>query len=202
MSTREPAAAQRPGGRTARVRAAVHRAATELLTENAPEDLTIAAVAQRSGVHQATIYRRWGTISALIDDLVTAVLDRSSPVPDTGSLRGDLTAFALKAARDLATPMGAAYLRAIAHTVATSDVDPDRPEWQGRGKSLQQMLDRAAARGEPAPDLEELLEVVLAPMYFRILLAGRVPDQAQARRLVERQLTLCGSNDLNRSERA
>jgi AcrR family transcriptional regulator len=191
MSPREPTAVQRPGGRTARVRAEVHRAVIDLLTESAPEDLTIAAVAQRSGVHQATIYRRWGTISALIDDLVTDVLERSSPIPDTGSLRGDLTAYALKAARDLASPMGVVYVRAIAHSVATSEVDPDRPEWHDRGQRLQQMLDRASARGEATPELEELLEVVLAPMYFRVLLAGRAPDAVQARRLVERQLALC-----------
>lgn len=191
MGTTEPGAKRRPGGRSARVRAAVHQAVTELLAEHAPEDVAIADVAQRSGVHQATIYRRWRTMTALIDDVVNAVLERGSPVPDTGSLRGDLTAFAVEAARGLGTPMGAAYVRATAHSVATAEVDPDRPEWRNRGRDLQEMLDRAAARGEPAPDLEELLEVVLAPMYYRVLLAGRSPDEAQARRLVERQLLLC-----------
>lgn len=194
MSPTQSGAASRPGGRTARVRAAVHRAVTELLTEVTPEDVTIAAVAQRSGVHQATIYRRWRTMSALIDDVVTAVLEQASPVPDTGSLRGDLTAFAVKAARDLGTPMGAVYVRAVAHSVAAPDVDPTRPELLDRGREIQQMLDRATARGEPAPDLDELLEVVLAPMYYRILLTGQPPDETQAHRLVERQLTLCAGH--------
>lgn len=190
MSANQPGA-KRPGGRTAQVRAAVHQAVTELLAGAAPEDLTIAEVAQRSGVHQATIYRRWRTLAALLDDVVTAALERETPMPDTGSLRGDLTAYAMKVASDLASPIGAVYLRAVAHSVAAPDVDPARPEWLGRGQDIQQMLDRATARGEPAPGLEELVEVVLAPMYYRVLLAGRTPDEAQARRVVERQLTLC-----------
>jgi AcrR family transcriptional regulator len=171
----------------------VHRAVEQLLAELPPEDVTITAVAQRSGVHQATIYRRWRTMSALIDDVVSVVLEQGSPVPDTGSLHGDLTAFALRAARGLGTPMGAAYVRAIAHNVAAPDVDITRPEWRDRGRHLQQMLDRAQARGEPAPVLEELLEVVLAPMYYRVLLVGEPPDEAMAHRLVERQLILCAS---------
>jgi AcrR family transcriptional regulator len=191
MGTTDPAAKRRPGGRTARVRAAVHQAVTELLAEHPPEDVTIAAVAQRSGVHQATVYRRWGTMPALVDDVVAGVLEQGSPVPDTGSLRGDLTAFAVKAAHDLGTPMGAVYVRAVAYSVAAPDVDSGRPEIRGRGRDLQVMLDRAARRGEPAPELEELLEVVLAPMYYRVLLTTEPPDEALALRLVERQLALC-----------
>ncbi|WP_344245716.1 TetR family transcriptional regulator, partial [Isoptericola hypogeus] len=55
---------QRPGGRTARVRSAVHAAVLELIEKHPWEDLSIPLVAEASGVHQATIYRRWGTMSA------------------------------------------------------------------------------------------------------------------------------------------
>ncbi|WP_244223567.1 TetR family transcriptional regulator [Amycolatopsis circi] len=49
----------RPGGRTARTRAVVHNAARELFAEGR-EQLSVREVSERSGVHEVTIYRRWG----------------------------------------------------------------------------------------------------------------------------------------------
>lgn len=184
--------ARRPGGRTARLRVAVHRAVTELLAEKALEDVTVPAVAERSGVHQATIYRRWGTMTTLVDDVVTEVLSRGSPVPDTGSLRDDLTAFAVKAAADLASPMGAVYLRAVALGAGSAEHarDGDHSGFLTRLRQLRSMLDRAAAREEAVPTVQDLLDVVLAPMYFRLLMFEQPPDEQQARALVERLLAL------------
>ncbi|GAA3546058.1 TetR/AcrR family transcriptional regulator [Amycolatopsis ultiminotia] len=188
----DPQPARRPGGRTARVRGAVHRAVTELLAEKAPDEVTIAAVAERSGVHQATLYRRWGTMTGLVEDVVAEVLNRGSPIPDTGSLRGDLSAFAVNAAAGLASPMGTVYLRAIALGVGPAEGAPDggHPGFDARAQQLQEMLDRATARGEPVPTLPDLLEVVLAPMYFRALLLKQPPDEEQAHAVVDRLLAL------------
>lgn len=190
MTERQPA--RRPGGRTARTRAAAHKAVTELLSEKPVEEVTIAAVAERSGVHQATLYRRWGTMAALVDDVVNEVLSRGSPLPDTGSLRGDLTAYAVKAAADLATPMGAVYLAAVAFgTSSPEEAGADaHSSFQVREQQLQDMLDRATDRGETPPTVLEVLEVVLAPMYLRVLMLKVPPDERQAHVLVERLLTL------------
>ena len=63
---------QRPGGRSARVRTAVHDAVLDLVAKNPWDPLTVALVAERSGVHQATIYRRWETLAGLLNDVVAA----------------------------------------------------------------------------------------------------------------------------------
>ena len=52
---------RRPGGRSAEKRAAVLAATLDLLAEVGPDGLAIGAVAQRAGVHETSIYRRWGT---------------------------------------------------------------------------------------------------------------------------------------------
>ena len=56
-----------------------------------------------------------------------------------------------------------------------------------RERQLQTMLDRAAARGESVPTLDELLELVVAPLYFYALFTEPMPAK-QAGRLVDRLL--------------
>jgi AcrR family transcriptional regulator len=171
------------------VRAAVHQAVLDLLAEEDWSELSIPAIAHRSGVHQATIYRRWGTVPALLDDVVTEQLIRTSAVPDTGSLRGDLEEYAVHAAGDVAGPLGTVFLRA-AMQATRSDQQAPHGYMTGRGEQLQAMLDRAAARGETPPTLLELLEVVLAPLYFHALFFNRAADADHARMLVDRLLSL------------
>ncbi len=185
----QPTAPTRPGGRTARVRAAVHTAVTELVGEQPWGELNIAVVAQRSGVHQATIYRRWGTVAGLLNDVVAEQLARVAPVPDTGSLRGDLERYAAEAAGHVAGPLGALVLR-----TAMSDLEPgpraaDDPLVGERRRRLQPMLDRAAVRGEHPPTIVEFEEVLLAPLYFHALFGVPLgPEETQ--RLVDRLLAL------------
>src|SRR5438094_8033869 len=84
---------RRPGGRRARIRQAVLDAAFAELGEKGYGGLSIEAVAQRSGVAKTTVYRRWPTRNELVADALDSRSDRYEPVPDTGSLRGDLTQF-------------------------------------------------------------------------------------------------------------
>src|SRR5512144_909234 len=86
------AARRRPGGRSARVRASVLEAAFAVLRETGSEAFSIADVAARSGVHETSIYRRWGTKSALILEASLHFAQGAIAIPDTGALRTDLIA--------------------------------------------------------------------------------------------------------------
>src|SRR2546430_14023842 len=81
---------RRPGGRSARVRQAVLDAAFAELGEKGYGGLSIEAVAQRSGGAKTTVYRRWPPRDELAGDALDRRSDRYEPVPDTGSLRGDV----------------------------------------------------------------------------------------------------------------
>ena len=187
--------ARRPGGRTARVRAAVHTAVTGLVAEQPWGELNIPLVAQRSGVHQATIYRRWRSMPALLDDVVAEHLMRSAPLPDTGSLRGDLEAYAEGVTHGLTGPFRVLILRAAMVDLRTGGAPGLAGALTERSRQLQAMLDRARARGEAAPALDDLIEIVLAPLYFDALF-GRPGGPARAPRLVERLLAVsAGAGD-------
>jgi len=84
----------RPGGRSARNKAAVFEAAATLLAERGYEAVTMTDIAQRAGMAATSLYRRWGDVRALIMEVAVEKLMRERPLPDTGSLRGDLLAWA------------------------------------------------------------------------------------------------------------
>src|ERR1700751_4663321 len=104
---------RRPGGRSARVVAAVHDAVNDIGGQGNPYQVTVSEIAERAGVNPTSIYRRWGTLEGLILDVEAARLEVNSPIPDTGTLRGDLLAFAANAAKDISRPGGLAFLQAV-----------------------------------------------------------------------------------------
>ncbi|HXT92366.1 MAG TPA: helix-turn-helix domain-containing protein, partial [Trebonia sp.] len=81
---------RRPGGRNAVVAEAAHRAVLELLVERPWSEVTLPQVAERAGIHHATVYRRWGTLQSLVVDAVITRFYTDPPIRDTGSLRSDL----------------------------------------------------------------------------------------------------------------
>ncbi|MFI0777237.1 TetR/AcrR family transcriptional regulator [Streptomyces sp. NPDC021212] len=84
----------RPGGRTARTRAAVRDAVLTGLAEHGYPGRTVEYVAERSGVHKTTVYRRWGSVEGLVADALRLAGEDSWTAPDTGILDGDLRALA------------------------------------------------------------------------------------------------------------
>ncbi|WP_328904122.1 TetR/AcrR family transcriptional regulator [Streptomyces sp. NBC_00441] len=163
--------ARRPGGRSARVGAQVHQAVTELISERGYGNFTVGEVAARAGVADSSIYRRWGDLEALLCDVALNRLNARSPMPDTGSLDGDLRTYAAQVAREITGPEGPAVLHlAVALANAGERGVQARDALRtARTRQLQSMLDRAHDRGEPAPDALTVLDYVLAPMYSRVL---------------------------------
>lgn len=162
---------RRPGGRSARVRAAVHQAVTELIVERGYGAFTVGDVAARAGVADTSVYRRWGTLEALVTEVAITKLTAQSPVPDTGSLRGDLRAYAAGVARDITGPDGLAVLHL---TVAMSTRGEEGKQARdgflaARAAQMQTMLERARDRGEQPPDVLDVVDHVVAPLYVRVL---------------------------------
>ena len=163
--------ARRPGGRSARVGAQVHQAVTELTSERGYGNFTVGEVAARAGVADSSIYRRWGNLEALLSDVVLNRLNARSPMPDTGSLAGDLRTYAAQVAREITGTEGPVLLHLAFALTGTGEQGVRARESlrAARTRQLQSMLDRAGERGEEAPDALEVLDHILAPMYIRVL---------------------------------
>src|SRR3982074_3069488 len=80
----------RPGGRTGPGRApglraaAVRRAAGDALAERGLDGLDLADIAASAGVGKTTVYRRWGSVTGLVADLLADMAEQSLPRPETG----------------------------------------------------------------------------------------------------------------------
>jgi AcrR family transcriptional regulator len=175
---------RRPGGRSARVRQAVLDATLELVGEQGADALAVSEIALRAGVHETSIYRRWGTREDVIIDALLSNSEQLLPIPDTGSLRSDLIAFAVSLDAYLNSALGGALVRAL----VSSGTDAMREQfWEGRYALASQMITRAIQRGEvPAStDPQLALEALVGPIHFRTLLTREPADEQFATRLVD-----------------
>lgn len=179
----------RPGGRTARVRAAVLTAAGDALAEHGLAGLDLTEIAGRAGVGKTTVYRRWGSVTGLLTDLLAEMAESSLPRTDTGTLLGDLTANARLVRRTLTDRrQGPLFLAVLAASLA----DPAAAAalhrfYRVRVAEWAPCVELAVERGE-APDgtdAAEVIRAVSAPLYYRMLttaspLSVAVADRAAA----------------------
>ena len=179
---------RRPGGRNARVRAAVLEAALQEVVAVGYARMTMEGVARRAGVNKTTLYRRWGSREAVLVDAFRERGQEQVPIPDTGSLREDLLAIARAVVDGSNLPEVQAVVRAVASETADSPlVDASRQFWAERFVLDGQVVQRAIDRGEASADVDPktVIEAVLGPIYFRVLLTAEPPDDAFVLRLVD-----------------
>jgi AcrR family transcriptional regulator len=176
----------RPGGRTARVRAAVLRAAGDLLVERGFAHLDLADVARRAEVGKTTVYRRWGNVTGLVADLLADMAEQSLNRTDLGSVLEDLRANAALVQRTLADPRQGALFRAV---IAAATGDARTAEalarfYEVRVAEWAPCVRRGVERGElPAgTDPAQVVRAVSAPLYYTLLTTGTAPDPAAADR--------------------
>ena len=158
---------------------AILTATLDLLASRGLAAMSIEEVAARAGVGKATIYRRWSSKGLLALDAFVASFQEQQPLPDTGTLRGDLIAALTAWVRAVTqTSMG----RLLTGLVAEAQHDEElRAGWRDRvleplRSQHRIMLDRAIARGEiPATvDQEAVLDLFFGAAQHRLLL-GHLP---------------------------
>ncbi|MFN6552309.1 TetR/AcrR family transcriptional regulator [Mycolicibacterium septicum] len=179
----------RPGGRAARVKQAVHQAVIEAVSEHGADKVSIPDVSRRAGVRDSSIYRRWGTRENLVLDALLASSARELPIPDTGSLHTDLTAFGTALGDYLNTPLGRGLVRALSAVSDSDEVASAREAfWQQRYQVILPMITRAITRGELPGDVDarQVIELLIAPIHFRSALTRQPVDATYVSELAGR----------------
>ncbi len=165
---------KRTGGRSARVTTAVLDAALKLVRTRGLSGFSISDLAAQSGVHETTIYRRWGSVERLILEILLERADSAIPERNTGSFRRDMVAMIRDAIEFCRSPTGTSLLRALA--VVGEEAAPLKQQyWQARMSVAERVVERAKARGEldKGVSSELLIQALVGPLYLRILVSGQ-----------------------------
>ncbi|HMN82390.1 MAG TPA: TetR/AcrR family transcriptional regulator [Burkholderiaceae bacterium] len=145
--------------------------------------LSIADVARDAGVHETSIYRRWGTRERLAQAACLDRAERDIALPDTGAFDTDLQVLAEGAALFVVSPAGRLLLQ-LGLQAAAGGSDRRPAYWRERMAALAPVFDRAIARGEVRDRVhaQRCLEAAIAPIYLRALVSGeRLRDWPLAR---------------------
>jgi AcrR family transcriptional regulator len=194
----------RPRGRTERVRQAVVDATRTLLLTEGYRELTVERVAELAGVAKSTVYRRWRDTAGLLLELLTELSAVEIPLVDTGSVDEDL----LSLARGIAhvyteTNAGPMVLALIAESVQNERVaDGLREFWQHRNDTAAESIRRAVERGDLPADTDpvEVIRVLGAPFYYRMLVTHEPLDDELARRAAGTALAAARAGELRKRE--
>ncbi|MER7112087.1 TetR/AcrR family transcriptional regulator [Streptomyces sp. NPDC000229] len=173
--------------RDSRAHHAILTATTELVSELGYAATSIGAVAARAGVGKDTVYRRWSSKAELVYEAVFTETE-AAPVPDTGTLVGDLTALLEALIEEFSAPAAVAALPGL---LADFAADPAlqariRSQFLAPAKDrLVPIFERAVQRGEAHPGLPDdlVLDMLAGAVFFHIGLVGEQPTPRLAAQL-------------------
>jgi AcrR family transcriptional regulator len=181
-----PAGARRGRPRSDRAHRAILDAARALLIDGGFAALRLEHVALRAGVGKATIYRRWHSKEELALDLMLELASPNIPVTETGDTREELSAVVQNAMRALNETQFGPVLRALLSQIALNPAlgDPFRARVVGaRREAVTRAIARGVARGDlrSDTDAEIATELLVGPVYFRLMFGGALDADFAAR---------------------
>ena len=192
MTELTTAPTRNPDRRVERSTQATLAATRDLLAQDGDVgSLTVEAVAARSGVAKSTIYRHWRDKWELaLDAVMIDMLPRFDEPVDVGDTRRELLTFVNQVVRMLAAaPFGPA-MQGLVSQIAT---DPELARVyrekvvQPRLAELAPVIERGIARGDLRANTEVRLfhELLVGPIFYRLLLSGASLDRNLGPRVVD-----------------
>ena len=168
---------------------AILKATREILAQAGVHGLTVEGVAARSGVAKTTIYRRWRSKEDLALAALLEVIREEPPARHLGSTQAALIGYLGQLIKNVNSRLYGRILRGL-----ISELAVDRQLAKGfreqvlarRIAAIRGLLARGIERGELRPDLdmELAVDLLLGPIYYRVLMSGEPLTSAFVERLV------------------
>jgi AcrR family transcriptional regulator len=189
----DPPRIGRPKSQTADSHGAIMDAVHALLRETSVRDLTMEAVAKRAGVGKPTLYKWWPSKAAL----VFAMFHERLADDDLGPPQAETAEGVLRAkVRRLIGELGGQFGKVMAELIAEGQSDPDvlRELYEQhigvRRAAAIADVERGKASGELRADVDSelLIEEIIAPLFFRMLLRHAPLSEAYGDALIDQAL--------------
>jgi len=175
---------------------AVLQATRDLLVEAGYQGTTVVAIARRAEVGAPTIYRRWATKEALVEDAAFGH-EQPAPLPEpTGDLRADLHAWVSTFLDFLANPVTRAALPGLLAAYHLDEQSYERLVLRSEADVRHLMVGLLSA-ARPAMAVKELddrahtvFDVLVAMTVARAMTRGLVDREAFCDRTTDTLVTL------------
>jgi AcrR family transcriptional regulator len=162
------------------------------LSEGGLPAATVDAIAARSGVSKATIYKHWPSRTAVAAKAFGQMMANALPLPDTGTTVGDLTEQVVRVSAFYASDRGAVFAQLLAACVD----DPAGAAYfrqyflDGRRDAVAQLWQRAIDRGDVDPGIaiDDVIDILFGPLIFRRLTGHHPLTEEHARTLAQTAL--------------
>lgn len=172
------------GRRSEKSRRAILDAAWDLCREQGYAATTIEGIARRAGVGKQTIYRWWTSKAEVVQEALNERVGTATDFPDTGDIVADLREPMVAVATMFASEEFSLYPRGL---IAAGQTDPKAARSlvdsivAPRVAACRRRLARAVEQGQLREDLDldAVVELLYAPLYYRLVLQTRptTPDQ-------------------------
>ncbi|MFD9098562.1 TetR/AcrR family transcriptional regulator [Streptomyces collinus] len=134
--------------------------------------MSIEGIARRAGVGKTAVYRRWRSKLHLVLDVVSAMAVMGLPVPDTGSLEGDLRLLYEVTSRALRHPVASQIIPDLQAEAARNPDIADAMQKalrDGQDSVASRIVAAAEKRGEVRPGVNPdlALDLISGPLYWR-----------------------------------
>ncbi|MEV7243699.1 TetR/AcrR family transcriptional regulator [Streptomyces sp. NPDC093248] len=144
--------------------------------------MSIEGIARRAGVGKTAVYRRWRSKLHLVLDVVSALAVLGLPVPDTGSLEGDLRLLYGITSRALRHPVASQIIPDLQAEAARSPEIAEalqKAVRDGQDSVASKIVAAAERRGEvrSGVDTDLALDLISGPLYWRsvVIRSPRLP---------------------------
>jgi AcrR family transcriptional regulator len=190
--TKTPSRIGRPPSGAAVSHAVILDAVYALLQEKSARDLTMEAVAKRAGVGKPTLYKWWPTKAALIFAMFHERIVENMGAPQEKTAEAVIRA----KVRHLVKEFNGLFGKVMADLIAEGQRDPavmqelyDRHISLRRASSIAD-IERGKSEGEFRADVnaELLIDAIVAPMYYRLLLRRMPLTEEYADQLIDQVL--------------
>ncbi|MEU9381215.1 TetR/AcrR family transcriptional regulator [Streptomyces sp. NPDC048279] len=134
--------------------------------------MSIEGIARRAGVGKTAVYRRWRSKLHLVLDVVSALAVLGLPVPDTGSLEGDLRLLYEVTSRALRHPVASQIIPDLQAEAARNPEIAEAMQKtlrEGQDGVASKIIEAAQRRGELAAGLDDdlAMDLISGPLYWR-----------------------------------
>lgn len=185
-SRADPRPARRGRPRDPSRDAAIVEAARAVLAERGFTGASMEAIAHRAGVGKDTLYRRWSRKELLVQHVLTVMAaEVPGPAADPDPVR-ELFDFMVEIVRCDADSDVSALLAGLVDGSARNPVLAAclREYWADRHRSAAPIVRRIVGAHAPVEEVDRLIDRLVGPVYYRMLLTHEPVDDDYLRRLI------------------